>query len=140
MTSVPPFAETTPRRPAPRARVSVQSEQNLRDEGKLLKQWRRWRRDKLQALLDGPHGREVRELVGFLNRMRLSSAPALIEQIEQADWIHRLSDGDKHDLLGVISTRITRLRLRNGLPPFDDALPGDPPKAFEQIKELIGVR
>lgn len=140
MTSLPPFAETTSRRSAPRTQVTVQAEQDLRDQGKLLKQWRQWRRDKLQALLDGPHDREVRELVGFLNRMRLSSAPALIEQIEQADWIHRLSDGDKHDLLGVISTRITGLRLRNGLPPFDDGLPGDPPKAFEQIKELMGVR
>ena len=116
MTPLPPFAKTTPRRSAPRSRVSVQTEQDLRDEGKLLKQWRRWRRDKLEALLDGPHGREVREFVGFLNRMRLSSAPALIEQIEQAHWIHRLSESDRYDLLQVINARIVGLRL----PPVGD--------------------
>lgn len=129
-----------PARTSRASRGSAQLEAEFRNEQKQLRQWRRWRKEKVQALLNGPHGREISDLVAFLNRMRLSSAPTLIELIEQAAWIRSLSASDRFDLLQVISTSITRLRLRNGLPPFDDALPGHEPKACEQIKELMGVR
>lgn len=123
-----------------RARRAAEAEKELRDEEKLGKLYRRWRKQKVEALLAGEFGREVKDLLSFVRTMTLSSAPALITLVEKAAWIRSMPLDDRHSLLQEIGHRITLLRLREGLPPFDDALPGEEPKAFETLKELVGVR
>ena len=118
----------------------ARAEKELAEDEILTRQWRRWRREKLDALLAGRHGADIKGLIRFMDTMTLSSAPALLTLIERAAWIRNLSEDERHDLLTVIGSRITRLRIKAGLPPFDDGLPGDPPKAFEQIKDAFGVR
>lgn len=118
----------------------ARAEKELEEEDILARQWKRWRREKLDALLAGYHGKEIRGLIRFMDTMTLSSAPGLIKLVERSAWIQELSPDARYDLLRVISNKITRLRTKAGLPAFDDSLPGEPPKAFEQIKELMGVR
>lgn len=102
-----------------------------------LKQWRAWRKAKREALLAGPHGKDIRGLVAFMKTMTLSSAPALIRLVEEAAWARSLSKDERADLLSLMSGGITRLRERNGLTPFDDALPGQPESAFHQIQKVL---
>ncbi|HEX2554218.1 MAG TPA: hypothetical protein VHL98_10980 [Microvirga sp.] len=123
-----------------RASRAAEAEKELRDEEKLGRLYRRWRRQKVEDLLTGSFGREVKGLLGFVRTMTLSSAPALIRLVEQATWIQAMPLDARFDLLQEISRLITLLRLREGLPPFDDDLPGEEPKAFFQIKDLMGVR
>ena len=116
------------------------AEKELDEQGKLYRQWKAWRREKLDALLAGPHGREVKGLVRLMDTMTLSSAAALVQLIERAVWIKAMSPAERADLLGAIGQRITRLRERNGLTPFDDPMPGQPDGAFHRIKALLDVR
>lgn len=121
-----------------RARAA-QAEKDLLDEAKLLKLYRRERRRQLQALLDGPFGGEVRELLQIMRTMRLSDAPPLIQHARQAVWIKALPVDHKYILLRLISRAISKVREKNGLPPFDDGVWGEPDRAFETIKKEIGA-
>lgn len=123
-----------------RARAKRQAEQELKDEGVLSKLYRRCKREQRDALLAGPHGRDVRGLIAFLDRMTLSSAPALIRLVEGAAWIRDMAINDRHVLLVIVSAGIVRCREKAGLPPFDDEIAWcEPPKAYSQIKTLMGL-
>ncbi|ACL56969.1 hypothetical protein [Methylobacterium nodulans] len=128
-----------PRRAVPRSR-SGEAEKKLREDEQLSKQYRAWKRAKLQALLDGPHGEQVRELDRFMRRMGLADGPALIARVEAAAWIQEMDADTRHDLLSLIGRRIVLMRERHGLEPFNDGVPGDPPRAFERIKIIMRVR
>lgn len=118
---------------------SAQAEKDLLDEATLLKLYRRERRKQLQALLDGPFGGDVHELLRFMRGMTLDSAPGLITLVREAVWIKALPEDHKYILLRLVSHGIVRVREKNGLAPFDDEIWGDKPKAFSQIKQIIGV-
>jgi len=123
-----------------RAKARAQAERELKDEQVLSKLYQRWKKQKRDALLVGEHGREVRGIVTFLDKMTLSSAPALIKAVERSTWMAKMSIDDRHTLLAIISTGIVRCREKNGLPPFDDEIPWmEPPKAYSQIKTLMGL-
>ena len=123
-----------------RARAKAQAEQELKDEQILSKLYQRWKKQKRDALLAGPHGKELRGVVSFLDTMSLSSAPALIKTVERSRWIETMSIDDRHTLLGIISAGIVRCREKAGLPPFDDEIAWcEPPKAYSQIKSLMGL-
>lgn len=119
---------------------SVEAEKKLAEDDKLLSLYRAARRKQFEALLAGPHGREIRGLISFMRTMTLSSAPALIAFMRKAAWVQALSEDERFVLLGLVSHGIARTREKAGLPPFDDGLPGEPLKAFHQIKEIVGVR
>lgn len=117
------------------------AEKELEEQEALLRQYRAWRAERKQALLDGPHGKDVRGIVQFLRTMTLSSAPGLLKLIERSAWIRTMSASDRADLLNIIGSSIVRLRVRSGLPEFDDEIPfAEPPKAFSQIKQMMDVR
>ena len=42
-------------------------------------------------------------------------------------------------VLLVISGRLITLRLINGYPPIDDALPGEPDTVFQEIRGILNV-
>ncbi|ACL57461.1 hypothetical protein [Methylobacterium nodulans] len=128
------------RGPAQMRLSGLEAEIRLREDEQLSKLYRAWKRQKLEALLAGPHGEEIRDLDRFMRRMGLADGPALIARVEAAAWIQEMDADARHDLLSLIGRRIALMRERNGLEPFNDGVPGDPPRAFERIKTLMGCR
>jgi hypothetical protein len=105
-----------------------------RDE--LGKAYRRWRDECRGALLAGPYGDAARRLMGFLEVIGLHDGAALIRLVESGHW--RSADFDtRHELLALIGSAVISSRERYGLPPFDDALPAEPPNAFLLIREAL---
>jgi hypothetical protein len=75
-------------------------------------------------------------LVEFLDKLTIDQAPALIEIVEGGGW--RNADSDTRlEVTILIGAAIAALRERHGLVPFDDSLPGQPPTAFEIIREAL---
>jgi muconolactone delta-isomerase len=114
-------------------------EKALAERDDLLRLWKRWRHERLEALLAGPYGESVRELLAFLQTMSLDDGPQLIEFVSAGDW-HRTDPDTRFEILSLINTALTTLREQHGLPPFDDALPDEEPTAFLIIRELFRER
>jgi hypothetical protein len=102
----------------------------------LRRAWRAWQRKRVEELMAGPYGEAARELRGFLADMTMGDAAALVAAVENGPW--RQADADvRFEVLRLVDHAIVRLRETNSLPPFDDALPGEPPTAFEIIREAL---
>jgi hypothetical protein len=100
------------------------------------KAYRRWRHERREALLAGQHGDAARCLIDFFEDMGLHDGAALIRLVERRQW--RSADFDTRlEILALIDSAIISLRERHGLPPFDDALPAEPPNAFLLIREAL---
>jgi hypothetical protein len=118
----------------------TQLEEKLDERDLLAKLYRQHVAEKKQALLDGPLGKEIKGLLSFMRTMTPSSAPALVKLVEGAAWLRGADADTRHGVLSLINRGIANLRKREGLMPFDDALPGEPLTASEQIKLLLEVR
>jgi hypothetical protein len=109
----------------------------LAERDKQFAQWRTWRQERCAALLEGPHADAARSLLAQLNQLTMADSEHLINCVRSGPWV--TADATvRQTLLAIIDNTIIELRERNGLPPFDDPLPGEPPNAFLTLRELLG--
>lgn len=133
--NMPPAVKARQRAAAKRR--SKAEEKALRERDDLFCIWRKWRRERLEALLAGPHGERARELIAFLERMALDEGSELIEFVRGGDW-HHADAGTRFEILSLINAAITALRERGGLAPFDDGIPPDEePSALVILREMF---
>jgi hypothetical protein len=102
----------------------------------LLRRWRAWHAEKLEETLQGPHGAELRRLLGSLDALTIEDGELLIRHVRGAGF-NRAGRDLRYLVLQVIDQSISRLREQHGLAPFDDALEGEPLTAFQVIREIL---
>lgn len=119
--------------------ADAQAEKRLVEKDRLAAGYRADLRRRTEALRDGPHGAQVRELMRFARTMGLSDGPALVRRVEASGLAEAMGASDRALLLTILSSAIQRLRERNGLPPLDDPLPDQPLNVFERIKRILEV-
>jgi hypothetical protein len=119
---------------APALRLSKKAEKAIAERRTMFRIWRKGHVEQHQALLAGPHGEALHELISFLDSMTLSDAEGLLSRAER--W-SRADAPVRFEVLNLIDMAIVSLREDNDLPPFDDALPGEPPSAFLIIREML---
>src|SRR5262249_26028720 len=108
----------------------------LADDARLLRAWRRHRRERLAALLAGPYAEAVRALLDFLKSM--TGPSALIDFVKQGPW--RDADPDvRTEILMLLDAVIVKRRERMAMAPFDDALPGQPLNVFLILREQLSL-
>jgi len=90
-----------------------------------------------KELLDGPHGEHFARLIKFLDQMDITTAPELIEAVRNSVWLSDTDQATKNEALWLIDSAIMRLRIKEGLSPFDDPLMGEEPNAFLIIRKLL---
>lgn len=117
-------------------RTRRQSARNkeLREQGIEFRLWKRWRRERLEALLNGPYGEAVRALLIFTKTMATPSA--LLDFIARGPWADANADV-RFEILALVDAMVVRRRESLGLVPFDDALPGQPDSLFLLLRELL---
>jgi hypothetical protein len=120
-----------------RAILMTPEERDQRNAQILFRKWQKWHKEKVQALLDGPYGKDVQGIKLFLDTMTLSSSGALVRLVNASAWMRKAPADVRHEVLAMIDASIIRLREKNGMPPFDDALPHEPPTAFQEIREVL---
>ena len=72
----------------------------------------------------------------LLARLELNSAAELLASVLHTDW-STVSYNTRLTVLHHLSPTIARLRERNGLPPLDDPLPGQPDNVFRRVKQML---
>jgi hypothetical protein len=79
----------------------------------------------------------MRELVDFLRTMtELRSASTLLAWVRAQDW-QRIDNEVRLIALHEINAATARLRERQGLAPFEDALPGQPLTLFQIARAIL---
>jgi hypothetical protein len=116
-------------------RRTAAQEQKYVDEARLLRVWRQRHAEELEEALAGPDGALVSELMVLLDQLELNSAAALLDFIQRSDW-NSVSYDTRLVVLHQVNDTITKMRERNGLPPFDDGLPGSRDNVFRVIRSL----
>jgi hypothetical protein len=117
-------------------RATKAEEKALAERDDLFRLWKKWRGERLDELLGGPHGDAARELVTFLRAMALDDGARLVEFVRAAGWA-RTDANTKFEVLSLINAAIIALRERAGLTPISDSLPDEKPTAFLIIRELF---
>jgi hypothetical protein len=117
---------------SPSEKAAYERSRQLRHYNKMLTQRR-------LDLLNGPQGVQIKGLLQLMDTLSPSSAPALMSFLAGCNWFLGCDRGTRQDILSLISIGIARHRVRNGLPPFDDSLIGEPPTAFEIIRSNFQV-
>lgn len=103
-------------------------------------QARRWRHDRRRRIREAVESAEHpgwKDLARILRRLDLERPEELLEHIQNAKWLSEAELDIRYLVLSIIDTAIIRLRERNGLEPFDDALPGEEPTVFELARRMI---
>src|SRR5215469_14288058 len=73
-------------------KAETAAQKALEERADLLALWKRWRRERCDALLAGQHGNTAQALVGFLRTLRLEQSPALVDLVAGGPW--RAADAD----------------------------------------------
>ena len=102
----------------------------------LLRAWKKYHADELAAALVGLHRNVMGRLMAQLKDLK--SARELVAFIEAQDWC-AVDAHTRFIALHQINQAIMRLRERLGQNPIDDALPGEPLRAFQLIRKVISV-
>lgn len=139
------FADSVTRRKPSRLRVVTSEaqaplvvrgvEKQIADNNTQMRRYQQARAQEQQGLLEGAHAEGAHALVTLLKALSPSSAPALLQLLEDFDWFKSASDHDRLTILGMIDDAIIRVRIREGLSPIDDSLPGEDPTVFEICRE-----
>ena len=109
-------------------------EKNLADDARLMRAFRAWHREQLEEALAGVHADVMNRLMAQLKDLR--AARELIAFIEAQDW-NAVDADTRLTALHEINVAIMRLRERLGQEPIDDALPGEPLRAYQLIRSII---
>ena len=141
MTSDNPFTafgetlapDRKPRRQGVSTREATRREKALQERNRLSQAHRRWRKQAIDTLLNGPLSAAARVLVDFLDRMQSDDECGLIDLVRSGPW--RDADADTRFLILVlVDAAVIRLRERAELAPFDDPL-DEEKSAFLRIRE-----
>ena len=115
------------------------AEQDIAGQSRQLRAYRRHQREQVRLHLMQPHEAEWRELARWLARMTLDDGDVLVEYVRNARWLLEAEMATRQAALSEISRRLITLRLINGYPPIDDALPGEPDTPFQVIRDMLKV-
>jgi hypothetical protein len=112
-------------------------EQKLADDARLLRMWRAFHREELEAALSGPHGTVLGELFRMLRNLQHVQPVQLIGLVQTIDW-STIPYATKLVLIHELNKAITAYRIKLGMSEMDDGLPGiDPETPFRMIKAIV---
>jgi hypothetical protein len=102
-----------------------------------LRRYEAFRRKDAETLLAGPHGPQVKALLGVLKSLTPDSCDLLLGCLDAYAWYKDLGKRDRQIILSLIADAIIRMRVRNGMAPMDDSLPGEEPTVFEICRDKL---
>lgn len=109
------------------------------ERSQLLRHYNKAMTRRRAELLSGPHGEQIKGLLQILDSLTDSSVGALTSYLAKCQWFLNADWNTRLDILSIINTAIMRFRVRQGLPPIDDPLPGEAPNFFLIARQNMQV-
>jgi hypothetical protein len=131
-----PWAEKKKLRAAERAMNRAQKKamiKALNERDLLLRLWKKWQTEVVNAELEGPYQKDIKALIDALNKLSLRDEKRLVSLIRKGPWLDAPPD-IRYLVLRLVDAQLIKLNEQAELPPFNDALPGEPLTAFQIIR------
>jgi hypothetical protein len=122
-----------------RAEAKAKEASRLDETDEAARMYRFARRVDLEKLLaDEAFGLRCQEFLKFLRRMKITDVKELLTRAQEP-WLRFAPQWVRREVLSRINHHICRVRLNEGLAPFDDALPwlDEKPRASEVVQEYL---
>jgi hypothetical protein len=116
-------------------RKSEKEQKKLADDARLLRAWKKFHREEREAVLAGPHGAALGELLRLLENLKHVQSSQLIGFTRTIDWA-AIDYATRLTILHEANTAITKHREQCDLDPIDDPL-GESLNAFQLIRKII---
>jgi hypothetical protein len=107
--------------------VRTRQQKALEEQRYKLRQWQRWRRERLEELLAGPYDEPTQALLTFCKTA--TSPSALIDFVKAGPW-HDADAETRFEILSLLDAVITERREQLRINAIDDPLPHQPDNAF----------
>jgi len=117
-------------------RSKKEKEKELADNARLLRAWKKFHREEREAVLAGPYAATLVELFRMFSAIEHVKPSQLIGFIGAIDWAS-IDYQTRLTVLHEVNEAITKFRESQKLNPFDDALPGEPLRAYQVIRDII---
>lgn len=118
--------------------AAVREEKQQDDQDQQLKLYRKSKRADLTSLLENPFiGDKVKALMAFLKTLGPNSADVLVDYVDNSEWLKNADINIRQACLSYISLAIMRVRIQQGLAPFDDAIGEEPANAFLLVRKML---
>jgi hypothetical protein len=114
-------------------------EKEIADQQKLMRGYNAARKAEYKAHLAGPNAKGWRDLRNQLEYLCITNPGDFPRWIASQHWLMQGSLKTRQDALGLIAAHFIILRLKNGMSPIDDSLPGEEPTLFEIIRHQLRV-
>jgi hypothetical protein len=109
-------------------------ERELVDNARLLKWWKAWHREQRdEALAKHPH---LAELFRIFDNLAHVQPAQLIGYAQSVDW-SVIDYATKLTVVHEFNAAVTTFRVKRGLEPIDDSLPGEPETPFRTLKAIL---
>jgi hypothetical protein len=108
----------------------------LADDQKLLRWWKAWHREQRDAVLAGPHGPVLAELLRAIANLQHIQPAQLIGLVHAVDWAAIPYDA-RLVVLHELNDAITKYREKRGAEPIDDNLFDQPDTPYRVIRAII---
>jgi hypothetical protein len=115
----------------------------LEERQDLLRRYKAAKRAERKALcLEPPYGDRLHDFINTLNHFKaLEHGERMVEYVEREcrRWLRDAPLGIRQTALELCGEREQAIRIRAGLHPIDDPLPGEPDNVFRKCKQAIGL-
>ena len=112
------------------------NDKELRDRQTLLRAWKKFHREERDAVLAGPHGPALAELLRTIANLQHIQPAQLIGLAHAVDWAAIPYD-TRLVVLHELNTNSMRYREKRGAEPIDDNLFDQPDTPYRVIRAII---
>jgi hypothetical protein len=117
-------------------RLPHNEQKEVEDRSRLLRAWKKFHAEELEAVLVGPHGAVLVELFRMFENLKHVQPIQLIGFAQSIDWM-MIDYTTKLVVVHELNKAITAVREKHRLDPFDDPLPGQPETPFRMIRAIV---
>ncbi len=117
-------------------------EKALDEDRRLLRRYKIAKKAQFKTMCADPeHGDKLRKFSTALNQFAIEDGSRFARYVtcEAADWLRATPEVVRCMALEIISARIVYVRMRAGLVPFSDPLPGQKDDLFRVCKQELGL-